>query len=500
MAEGEAAKNQSLGTLWAAALAVTALGTWILYEGLPGINWLIWTAVAAAALLLFLRRDQRRNEAVITMATIAILIAGGAAITSNEFITFLMFLGVISFLALEMLLAPHPGWTRISARFAIPAPVVAFGHAIVESVRRAMEALQLVRSNRARSVVGGIAITLPVIAIFALLLASADPIFAGWRDAIERLIESWDFLPRTIFFFALLSMVLGAYGFTAKGDDLVFLASAEASEPAHRWLGVTERLILTSSVAALLWLFLLVQLTYLFGNLPQVSGSNMTFAEYARRGFAELSIVASATAVLVLVSERYGRKDHREGLLRGITIALIVAVLFLLGSAFHRVSLYEEAYGFTTARLYAQAYMVVVAIGLFALAAEVRREIDTRRLFRRVASVGVAALLVLIYWNHESWIAARNIDRFATTAKLDISYLVRELSPDAVPAIVDRLDTLPPPAAAEIRNTLQSVYGDGRPRLENRWYEWNLARARAASALGRAGISFKPPATQDRTR
>lgn len=499
MADDVAIKSQSLGFLWAAALTVTALGTWILYEGLPGLNWLIWTAAAAAGLLLFLRSDQHGNESVITMAAMATLIAGGAAVTSNEFITVLMFLGVISFLALEMLLAPHPRWTRVSARFAIPAPVVAFGHAIVESVRRTVEALQLVRSNRARSVVGGIAITLPVVVIFALLLASADPIFAGWRDAIERLISSWDFLPRTIFFFALLSMVLGAYGFTAKGDDSVIAAST-ASEPAHRWLGVTERLILTSSVAALLWLFLLVQVTYLFGNLPQVSGSSMTFAEYARRGFAELSIVASATAVLVLVSERYGRKDHRQGLLRGLTIALIVAVLFLLGSAFHRVSLYEEAYGFTTARLYAQVYMIVVAIGLFALAAEVRGEIDTRRLFRRVASVGVAAFLMLIYWNHESWIAARNIDRFATTAKLDIDYLVRELSPDAVPAIVDRLDTLPPTEAAQIRSTLQSVYGDGRPQLEGRWYEWNLSRTRAASALERAGISFKPIATPDRTR
>jgi hypothetical protein len=487
--EDLAPRSRSLGLIWTAALAVTALGTWILYDALPGINWLIWTATAAACLLLFLRADRRGHDVVITVAAIATLIAGGAVITANPFIIFLMFLGVISFLALEMLLATNPSWSRISAGFAVPGPVVAFGHAIVESIRRVLEALHLVRSNRARSVVGGIAITLPVVVIFAMLLASADPIFAGWRDAIQDLLSS---LPRIVFFFALLSMVLGAYGFTSKGDDSVNLSAAAPRELTSRWLGVTERLILIASVTALLWLFLIVQITYLFGNLPQITGSGMTFAEYARRGFAELSVVASASAVLILVSERYGRKDQREGLLRAITIALVIAVLFLLGSAFHRVSLYEEAYGFTTARLYAQAYMILVAIALFALVAELRGEIDTRRLFRRIAAVATAAFLMLIYWNHESWIAARNIERFATTGKLDVSYLVRDLSPSAVPVIVDQLATLPPATSAEIRDSLTVRYRNGRPRLDGKWYEWNLTRARARKALQRADIPFTP--------
>ena len=488
MSDGTEAGNQKLGMIWTAALAVAALGTWILYDAHPGLNWLIWTAVAASGLLLFVRQDKSGKDVVVAMAAVATILAGGATITASEFLTVLTFLGIISFLATEMLLATNPSWDRISAGFAIPAPVVAFGHAIVESVRRAIEALHLVRSNRARSVVGGIAITLPVIVIFALLLSSADPIFAGWRDAIQRLLQNWDFLPRVVFFFALLSMVLGAYGFVSKGDDSIGLPIGTPRELNQRWLGVTERLILISSVTALLSLFLIVQVTYLFGNLPQITGSGVTFADYARRGFAELSVVASATAVLILVSERYGKKDQREGLLRAITITLVVAVLFLLGSAFHRVSLYEEAYGFTTARLYAQFYMVVVAVGLLLLVAEILNEIDTRRLFRRIASVATVAFLGLVYWNHEAWIARKNIDRFATTGKLDVGYLVRDLSPNAVPAIVDRLATLPAPTAAEIRNALTLHYREGHQRLKGSWYQWNLARTRAGDALENAGI------------
>ena len=176
-------------------------------------------------------------------------------------------------------------------------------------------------------------------------------------------------------------------------------------------------------LSLLIWTFLGVQLSYLFGNLPSVTGSGMTFAEYARRGFAELSVVASATALLIIIAERYGKGETRRQLLKSVTLSVIIAVLLLLVSAFHRVSLYEEAYGFTTARLYAQAYMIVVAISLVALAREVTTEINPGRLFRRAGVTAIVAFIGLIYWNHESWIAERNIDLFASTGKLDVVYL-----------------------------------------------------------------------------
>ena len=126
----------------------------------------------------------------------------------------------------------------------------------------------------------------------------------------------------------------------------------------------------------------------------------MTFAEYARRGFGELSIVASASALLIVVSERYGNDDGRERTLRLLTFAVIAAVLLLLGSAFRRVWLYEEAYGFTTARLYAQVYMVAVAMGLAMLALEVAGDFDADRLFRRAALAATILFIALIY-DHE---------------------------------------------------------------------------------------------------
>src|SRR4029079_3695429 len=192
-------------------------------------------------------------------------------------------------------------------------------------------------------------------------------------------------------------------------------------------------------------------------------------------------------------------------LLRTLTVVLIVAVLFLLGSAFRRVLLYEGAYGFTTARLYAQTYMLVVAVVLIALGIELRTELNASRLFRVAGFAATVAFIVLIYWNHEGWIASRNLDRVAATGKLDVDYLARDLSPNAVPVIVDRLAKIPEPFRTELQNRLYKRYANGRQLSEENWYEYSARRHEARAALMKLGIATNPPvrtpsATLQRTR
>ena len=484
MPDVERKRDTRAATVWGLALVVAALGDWIMFDAEPGINWILWTLCAGAGLLAFVRSPLLMKSLVAWLVIFAIIIAGGAAVTAEPVLHALICLSVIMLLALAMLLSVDTRSDRLTAIFALVAPAVAFGLALSESLHRAIDALHLVRSARARALLRGFALTAPVVLAFGLLLASADPTFAGWRDGIQHLLESWSFIPRTIFFFGLLAITLGAFGHASRGtvEDTYGLAHpSPALNGGHgKWLGSTEHLILMSGVSLLFWVFLAVQLSYLFGNLPSITGSGMTFAEYARRGFAELTVVASCTAFLIIVAERYGQADHRRQLLRGVTLSAIVAVLFLLGSAFHRVSLYEEAYGFTTARLYAQAYMVVVAISLVALAREVTEEINPPRLFRRAGLTAILAFIGLIYWNHESWIAERNIELFASTGKLDVVYLTRDLSADAIPTIVSRVPTLPEPTRSQLDAAL--VQRNSR-RHGARWFEWNLARTRAKDAL-----------------
>src|SRR5258708_1479586 len=256
----------------------------------------------------------------------ATLLGAGASVTADPTMYALICLGVMLVLALAMLLAIDPGFRRVTALFVISAPFVAGGTALGESFTRVVEATRLLRSTRAQAAVRGALITIPIVAIFALLLSNADPTFAGWRDEIGRIIETWSFIPRTIFFVVMLTVVLGAYSFAARAPVAVTASGVSSTASDKRWLGATERLILISAITALLGLFIAVQLSYLFGNVPTIPGSDMTFAEYARRGFGELTIVPTLSIVLILVSQRYGRANGHAGALKLLTITLLLPV------------------------------------------------------------------------------------------------------------------------------------------------------------------------------
>lgn len=104
------------------------------------------------------------------------------------------------------------------------------------------------------------------------------------------------------------------------------------------------------------------------------------------------------------------------------------------------------------------------------------------RLWATTAAVGTVLFVALLYWNHEAWIARRNIDRFTSMGTLDIAYLANELSPDALPTIVDQLASLPAPTQLELRAAIQKRYAIGSTLADGRWFEWNRSRIRASAA------------------
>jgi hypothetical protein len=132
------------------------------------------------------------------------------------------------------------------------------------------------------------------------------------------------------------------------------------------------------------------------------------------------------------------RHDRRQTLFfRGLAVVLVALIGVMLLSASGRMSLYEQAYGFTHLRVYTHVFMhwlavlfVVFLLGLF-------------RLRDRLFSVGMLAVLIgflvtLNLMNVEGYIAERNIDRYlsgSAISDLDICYL-RSMSTDAVPAML----------------------------------------------------------------
>ena len=472
-----------LWMLWSAAAALSAFATALLYAARPGINWPLSTLAASLGLMIFLgsaRRQWRLN--VVLPLALACLIASGAALTTNPAAALLIAAAALFALGSAVVAAyidSTPADGPITWVLAAPYAAVLTAS---EAGRRFAEATGAFREGRGIPVIRGIAIAAPVTLLLALLLCEADPTFAAGRDFVESAFRDFSILPRGVFFSVLTVCLVGGFGIALR---------APSSEPAHHstpWtprplVGDTERQIVLGSVAALFAIYLVLQVSYLFGDPGGRTGSGISYADAVHRGFIELNVAASVCGVLLLALRLLAVPTPYDRRLKALEWIVTLQAAMLLVSAFYRVNLYEGAYGYTRLRLYVQVYAVVALFALILLLVELRAYPSLDRLLRRVMVVGALTLASLVCGNSDAWIAKENLLRYERTGRIDIVYLTRNLGPDAVPELVAALPRLPAAVAGRIEGCLRQWYRRYPGTADDRWFEWSLRRAALVRAL-----------------
>jgi hypothetical protein len=229
-------------------------------------------------------------------------------------------------------------------------------------------------------------------------------------------------------------------------------------------------------LVALFLAFVIVQLAVLFGGHEHVlETAGVTYAEYARQGFWQLLAAAGMTLLVVgaaVVFASTPRRAHRIAL-RLLLGALCALTIVVLASALNRLLLYEDAFGLTRSRLFAEAVAIWLG-GLFALlvAAGVLRAVG--RNLAQIAVVGTAVgLLAFSLANPDGLVAERNVERWRETGRIDLLYL-QELSADAA----DTLAGLPPHLRREALAPLAA-----RLETDEPWSSFNLSREQARDVL-----------------
>jgi hypothetical protein len=278
------------------------------------------------------------------------------------------------------------------------------------------------RQGRPALRAAGIAVLL--LAVFVPLFTTADAAFAHLLDVIVPQ-ESAD---RPVSRAALWLTIVGLGGALLQAGAA---APARGAHPARLTLARVEWTVPLALLVALFGAFVALQLTTLYGGNDYVlQTSGLTYAEYARSGFAQL-IAASALTLAVIAAAARWAKDER--LLRVLLGALCALTLVVLASAFTRLHLYEEAYGFTRLRLAADAAILWLG-GLFVLVLLAGATPRAGWLPRGVVALSATGILAFAVSNPDGRIAARNIDRYERTGRIDTSVL-RSLSADAAPAL-----------------------------------------------------------------
>lgn len=330
-------------------------------------------------------------------------------------------------------------------------------------------------------VVKGILMAIPVLFVFLLLFSSADLIFQKYvSDLISINIE-----PETVFRSILVLIAtlvyIGAYSYSFREKENQI--AAQQNSKSHS-VGHLESSILLGSVNVLFFIFILVQLTYLFGGESNISAQGFTYAEYARRGFFELIAVAIISLLLLLTTEKYVIKketDHALGF-KILSTALVVQVILIMASAFTRLSLYEEAYGFTTLRLYSHTFIILLAIVFCLLLYKIYRDKRENTFAFRVFISIALFLAVMNFLNPDAFIARRNVERFVTTGKLDIYYLSR-LSDDAMPETIKVLGISNEDLRKSFARELYWRAQNSDSPYFSKWQSLNISRMRAEKIL-----------------
>lgn len=315
----------------------------------------------------------------------------------------------------------------------------------------------------------GAIVALPVLLMVTGLLASADPLFAGFLDEAGALLDT------TMAEHIGVTLATAWISAGALRGSLVPLA-LDGTRFRKTWeLPLSTFLPALGGLTLLLSAWIGLQVRAMFGGAAYVAATaGVTVAEYARNGFFELIVIAGMVLAVLLVTDDLlvrGAESARRSFrtLGGILIALVAAVLV---SALMRLSLYLGFYGLTDDRVMALAVLVWVAAVLGWFAFTVLRG-ERLRFARGVLAISAVWLGLLNLANPERWVVETNVRRAERGLDFDIAYHAT-LSADALPALERAAERLGEPRATELRTAVAARWTELNARRADDWREWTL--------------------------
>lgn len=326
-----------------------------------------------------------------------------------------------------------------------------------------------------KKVLIGVVISVPFLFIILNLLISADAQFARILNGLPNLLNfRVEYIIRAVI---VLIMTFGIFGFMQaqfhKKNQVVRKEEVSSTFSMDGIITLTVLVLLNLVYIA----FIAVQFKYFFsGSLED----GFTYAEYARRGFFELLFVTlinlSVTTAVITFSKSV------EGFVKkSIKLALTILVLgsgVLLVSAVMRLTMYEDAYGFTFTRVLAHSFMIFLMVIFAYTLVKIWLEKLSLFHFYFIASLIYYAGINMV--NLDKFVVERNLERYEATGKIDIHYL-NQLSSEGIIGLIELYERNPEePGLADL---LRRQKEDIQYLKSDSWQSVNFTRNRAYEKL-----------------
>ena len=315
----------------------------------------------------------------------------------------------------------------------------------------------------------GTAAALAMVCLLVPVLASADALFAAVTADLRAFI-------RDRFSVGLAKVLCGA-ALTPFLFSLLFSLGHPKEKPwTQRKAPAADPLTFAAilgALAALYLLFLGVQLRGVLGGAAYLAQRGISYAQWARSGFFQMTGVTAVNLTAILASSWACRPGGRGGrTVRLLAAAVLAESLALLGCAAWRMTLYVQAYGLSFKRFVTYWGMVMMALFLgvdqrtaqginllfflpaaaSALVCHARGGYLDRPTLRAAVPLALTGWLVLHCIPVDYLVARDQVDRYLSgqSPTVSVHYLAYALS----------YDTLSPLSRLDGDRTLASFEGD----------------------------------------
>ena len=344
--------------------------------------------------------------------------------------------------------------------------------------------------RKSGSVLLGLVLALPVLVILIPLLTSSDAAF-------ENLLKQLAFRN---FGEAFMSLLLGISLFLMLFGRLFALrggAERRTATPSGRGIEPTVPTVFLSAISVVYLLYLVSQLAYFFNAFSGLLPDGFSTAEYARRGFFEMTAVCAINLLLLFLSNLLCRKtDGKTPLaLRLLSLFLCIVSLVLGSTVLSKLMLYIRSFGMTRLRIVTSVFTVFLC-GVF-IAVAFRLFLRKTPYMKIALVIGALLLLSMAFVNVDRVVAGYNVEayRSGVLESIDMDTLQALNSDASVPYLLE-LTNDENPEVAKRACAILSDYADkhylivdsevdGYRIVADRgdWRAWNLTTARAKALL-----------------
>ena len=337
-------------------------------------------------------------------------------------------------------------------------------------------------------------ITIPIILVVLILLMSADQVFEKIFDKVFLDLSKVLSLEGIVKLLSRLSVILitfllcGGFLVNLVKDNTMFTKEDEDTKVTVKFENLTINMILT--ILNIIYLiFGFIQITNLFMNTS--NNPNFDYSSYARQGFFQLMFVSFINFVILIVANiNKVKKTKSQKIYNKImSLLIILFTIIIIISAFYRMNLYQETYGYTYLRIFVDFVLISeVLISIPIIIYLLGKKID---ILKSIIIITSFMFVLLNFMNIDNFIAEKNIDRYFNNpedSNFDISYLCK-LGTDATEQITRLLK-----ADDEyiVKRTERYLYEQKQSLNldEMNWQEYNMSKKEAKEILDNQNIEI----------